>query len=161
MGTGMGWGSRDHVSRVKKEGMEAGDGHGDGLWTVCAHSFSFTVSALLPSLKAGKPSWVLLPISDDSQVDGLHSQPWLPRNVLVLLTPCLGPISPGLGLVTCWQWTDQKARLGGLVGSWETDTGFLVENKMPAPPSHCLCVLVIINWLTAKLHSSLCTVSGT
>lgn len=116
MGTGMGWRSRDCVSRAKKEGMEAGEGHCDGLRTVCVHYFSFTFSALLLSFKAGEPSWVLLPTSDDSQGYGLCSQPWLPRNVLFLLTPCLGPLSPGLGLVTCWQCTDRRARLGGLAG---------------------------------------------
>ena len=78
--------------------MGAGEGHGDGLWMICAHSFSFTFSALPLSLKARKASWVLLPTSDNSQGGGLRSQPWLPRNLLFLLTHLPWPHIPRAGL---------------------------------------------------------------
>lgn len=116
MGTGVGCGSRDRVSRVKNGGMGAGEGHGDGLWTICAHSFSFTFSALPLSLKARKASWVLLPTSDNSQGGGLHSQPWLPRNLLFLLTHLPWPHIPRDGLGDLLAVADQRARLEGLAG---------------------------------------------
>lgn len=134
------------IASVGLENREWGQQKKNGRRTVdvCGHSFSFTFSGLLPSLKSepllGPAAHIWRQPRGSSLQSALSSQ-----KCVLLIYPLALALWPYVCLGNLLAMGKSESQAGG-GGCSETDTGDLGENQVPNPFGKGISVLIIIYW---------------